>query len=54
MKVCFKDIQHRQKEDIAETAHEMIFKTFNHVNILWLNKLNSHEYKIGKSEKGSV
>lgn len=30
------------------------FKTFNDVNISWLNKLNSHEYKIGKSEKGSV
>lgn len=32
----------------------MLFKTFNDVNISWLNKLNSHESKIGKSEKGSV
>lgn len=43
-----------RRKRLQKVLMKCFFKTFNDVNISWLNKLNSHEYKIGKSEKGSV
>lgn len=39
------------RSGVVKDAHENMSSLFNWVNILCINKLNSHEYETGKSNR---